>query len=69
MTGQHDLINWREGDDCPHCEAEEYEEAEEFYNNTDGGGNNDYTRFNYLCSECGNEWYVETEFNTWKVIK
>ena len=67
MTEQHDLMTWCERMECPHCEIEEPEA--EFFNHTEGGGMDDFVRHNYLCSECGGEWYVESVFQAWKVIK
>tara|TARA_R100001082_G_C4251124_1_gene111518 strand:- start:70 stop:264 length:195 start_codon:yes stop_codon:yes gene_type:complete len=58
------IDRWFEGDNCPHCLAEE---EVEFYDNTEGGINDDFVRHNYVCSECGGKWYNETEFQTWVV--
>jgi len=64
MSEEHKSIEWREGDNCPHCEAEE---ETEFYESTDNYG--DLVRHDYVCSECEKVWYIETEFKAWKVIK
>ena len=65
MTEHQEISRYFEGDPCPFCGAE----YDEFFTETEGGGHDDFIRHNYKCSECGKEWYNESEFVTWAVIK
>lgn len=62
-----EIGRWFEGDDCPFCGAEG--DSDTFFIETEGGGMHDFVRHNYQCTECEKEWYNESQFLTWAVIK